>query len=65
MGVRRMRPPSPAQSHRIGFDAGFMSSSAESCFAMTATTPIVTSASTQPKKSRCSKAMAGTATLSG
>ena len=65
IGVSSTSTARLVHSQRSGLEAGFMSSSAESCFARAATTPIVANASTQPKNSRCSMAIAGTATLSG
>ena len=64
MGVSRISTPMPAHSQRSGLAAGFAWSNAGSDLASAATTPMVTIASTQPKKSRCSRAMAGTATPS-
>ncbi len=65
MGVSSTSAASDAHSQRRGLAAGLLASSALSCFASAATTPIVANASTQPKKSRCSMAIAGTATASG
>ncbi len=64
MGVSRMSRPIAAQSQRKGLAAGLACSRSGCDRASVAMTPMVASASTGPKKSRCSSAMAGTATPS-